>query len=307
VTLHIVTPLLRSQVLSDVAGCSIWLKCEALQPAGSFKLRGIGHACEQFKKEGAQRFISSSGGNAGIAVAYAGRMLSIPVTVVVPETTSERAKQLIQSEQARVVVHGASWQEAHEFALSLAGANDAFLHPFDHPLLWTGHASLVDEVVKAGLQPDAVVLSVGGGGLLAGVAEGLKRNSLQQVPIFAVETEGAASFHAAMQAGKGVELEKISSVATSLGAKRVSDRALELSKDHAITSLLVSDRDAVAASVAFMNDHRLVVEPACGAALAIAYQARPELSAYKNVLMVVCGGVTATVEQLLAWQQQFSA
>ena len=85
--LHIHTPLIESVPLSRAAGRSIWLKLEALQPPGSFKIRGIGAACEHYAHHGAKRFVSSSGGNAGLAVAYAGRHLAIPVTVVVPGTT----------------------------------------------------------------------------------------------------------------------------------------------------------------------------------------------------------------------------
>src|SRR6516165_4720853 len=97
-TLHIATPLVESRPLSVIAGRSVWLKLDALQPAGSFKLRGIGKACESYLEQGARRFVSSSGGNAGLAVAYAGRMLGVPVAVVVPETTTERAKELLRQE-----------------------------------------------------------------------------------------------------------------------------------------------------------------------------------------------------------------
>jgi L-serine/L-threonine ammonia-lyase len=111
--LHIETPFFESHPLSLQAGRAVWLKLEALQPPGSFKIRGIGLACQEYARRGPHRFISSSGGNAGIAVAYAGRHLAIPVVVVVPETATERARQLIQQEGAEVMVHGASWQEAH--------------------------------------------------------------------------------------------------------------------------------------------------------------------------------------------------
>ena len=139
--LHIETPLMESLALSAASGAKVWLKVEALQPSGSFKLRGIGYACQVYKGKGAERFVSSSGGNAGLAVAYAGRRLKIPVTVVVPETTSARAKEMLLLERAEVLVHGVSWQEADNLARSLLTDTDAYLHPFDDPLLWQGHAS----------------------------------------------------------------------------------------------------------------------------------------------------------------------
>src|SRR5450830_1777389 len=228
--LHIETPLLNSRALSLHSERAIWLKLEALQPPGSFKIRGIGLACEEYARRGASRFISSSGGNAGIAVAYAGRQLGIPVIVVVPETTSARARALIAQEGAEVIVHGAAWQEANALAQAMLTPQDAFLHPFDDPLLWQGHAGMIDEVASAGLKPDAVVLSVGGGGLLAGVAEGLQRNGWDDVALLAVETEGAASLAAAVAAREHVALPAVSSIATSLAARQVCAQAYAISQ-----------------------------------------------------------------------------
>ncbi|MBV4531038.1 pyridoxal-phosphate dependent enzyme [Pseudomonas sp. SWRI107] len=298
--LHIQTPLIESRPLSLTAGSAVWLKLEALQPCGSFKLRGVGHACEVHHARGARHLVSSSGGNAGLAVAYAGRQLGMAVTVVVPETTSERARELLRLEEAKLVVHGSSWQEANAHAQTLLGPGDAFIHPFDDPLLWAGHASMVDEVAAAGLKPDAVVLSVGGGGLLSGVVQGLQRNGWHDVPVLAVETEGAASLHAAMAAGHTVQLPCLSSVATSLGAKRVAEQALACTREHPVHSHLVSDREALLACERLLHDHRLLVEPACGAALALLE--RPEvLAGYRRVLVIVCGGATATLGQIRSW------
>lgn len=299
-TLHIETPLLASAAMSS-AGQSVWLKMEALQPAGSFKNRGIGFACEEYARRGARRFIAASGGNAGIAAAYAARHLAIPMLVVVPETTSARAIELLRREQAEVIVHGASFQEANALALSLVGATDAFIHPFDDPLLWQGHASMIDEVARAGVTPDAVILSVGGGGLLCGVIEGLRRNGWPGVPVVAVETEGADSLAQSVAAGERVELARITSIATSLGARKVSAQAFAWTGEHPVRSVVVSDSAAVAACIRFMDDHRVVVEPACGATLAVAYDAAAALGEFRNVLVIVCGGVTATVAQLRQW------
>ena len=304
--LHIHTPLIESASLSRAAGRPVWLKLEALQPPGSFKIRGIGAACEHYAQLGAKRFVSSSGGNAGLAVAYAGRHLGVPVTVVVPETTSERAKTLLQLEGAELIVHGASWQEANALAQSLLTATDAFLHPFDNPLLWTGHATMIDEVAATGNKPDAVLLAVGGGGLLAGVMEGLARNGWGDVPVLAVETQGAASLHAAMQAGQPTALDAVTSIATSLGARQVCAKAFELSQAGKVHSLLVSDPQAVAACSRFLDDHRLLVEPACGAALAVAYTLPHALTEFNKVLIIVCGGATASADNLRQWNAQFA-
>ncbi|MFZ3286317.1 MAG: pyridoxal-phosphate dependent enzyme [Telluria sp.] len=301
--LHIETPLIESGAMS-VPGQSVWLKMEALQPPGSFKIRGVGFACEEYVRRGARRFISSSGGNAGIAAAYAGRRLAVPVVVVVPETTTERARDLIRREQAELIVHGASFQEANALARSMVGASDAFIHPFDDPLLWQGHATMIDEVARAGLKPDAVLLSVGGGGLLCGVLEGLRRNGWVGVPVVAVETEGADSLSQALKANARVELARITSIATSLGARQVSEQAFNWSLQRPVRSSVVSDQAAVAACLRFMDDQRVVVEPACGAALAVAYDAVSALPEFRTVLAIVCGGVTASVEQLRKWSAQ---
>ncbi|MES2760174.1 MAG: pyridoxal-phosphate dependent enzyme [Pseudomonadota bacterium] len=301
--LHIETPLLESSAMST-PGQSVWLKMEALQPPGSFKIRGIGFACEEYARRGARRFVSSSGGNAGIAAAYAGRRLAIPVVVVVPETTTARAIELIRREHADVIVHGASFQEANALARSMLTPADAFIHPFDDPLLWEGHATMIDEVARAGVTPDAVVLSVGGGGLLCGVVAGLRRNGLAGVPVIAVETEGADSLAQSIAAGERIELPRIASIATSLGARQVAEQAFEWTRRHPLRSVVVPDSAALAACLRFMDDHRVVVEPACGAALAVAY-GRAALCNHlvhaRNVLVIVCGGVTATVAQLQAW------
>jgi L-serine/L-threonine ammonia-lyase len=301
-SLSIKTPLLESLPLSELNGTKVFMKMEAAQPSGSFKIRGIGYACEQHAARGAHRFISSSGGNAGLAVAYAGRKLDVPVVVVVPETTSERARHLLRLEGAEVVVHGMSWAEANKLALSLKTEQDAFLHPFDDPLLWHGHASMIDEVIDEGMRPDAVVLSVGGGGLLAGVDEGLRRNDLDNVPIFAAETEGMASFHASLKAGRPVELPALTGVATSLGARQVCQRAFDLAQKRPVVSVVVSDREAVESCKAFLDDHRTLVEPACGASLALLYGRKILVASPQNVLVIVCGGSTATMASLSSFR-----
>jgi len=295
--LHIETPLIPMSGPTR-GGSTPLLKLDALQIPGSFKIRGMGAACSEYARQGAHRFISSSGGNAGIAVAYAGRRLSIPVTVVVPESTTDRSKQLIRQYGADVITHGATWHEANEHAQSLLAGTSRFLHPFDNPLLWQGHATLIDEVARAGQKPDAILLSVGGGGLLCGVIEGLWRNNWTDIPLFAVETVGADSLAYAIKMQRPAALANITSVATSLGAKRVCDQAFEYTRQYPVHSLVVTDRSAVSACERFLDDHRILVEPACGAALAPIYDSMPQVADFKKPLVVVCGGATITAEQL---------
>lgn len=301
--LHCDTPLIQSHALSELTGRSVWLKLDALQPCGSFKIRGIGNACEIHHSRGARSFVCSSGGNAGLAVAYAGRQLKVPVRVVVPESATERAKELLYLENADVIVHGPTWQEANEFAQSLVGPDDVFLHPFDDPLLWDGYATLIDEIRHSGIQPDAIVLSVGGGGLLSGIVEGLHRHSWHEIPVFAVETVGANSFHEAMKAGQPISLDKVSTIATSLAAKQVCQQAVNWSKTHPIHSVLVSDHSALNACRRFLDDHRILVEPACGASLSMIYEKSTELEKFSKILVIVCGGATATIDQILKWSE----
>jgi L-serine/L-threonine ammonia-lyase len=304
--LHIETPLFESRALSNVSGRSIWLKLEAMQPPGSFKIRGIGLACQEYARRGASRFISSSGGNAGIAVAYAGRKLGVPVVVVVPETTSDTAKAKIQQEGAAVIVHGATWDEANALALSMIRESDAFLHPFDDPLLWQGHSTVVDEIVRSGVRPAVVVLSVGGGGLMSGVVQGLHRHGWTDVPIVAVETIGADSLAQSLKAGHRIKLDRITSIATTLGALQVCEQAFAWSKRHPLLSLVVPDRAAVSACQRFIADHRIVTEPACGASLAAIYDRAPEIEAYESALVIVCGGAGVSVQQLQRWSDELS-
>ncbi len=277
---------------------------EALQPSGSFKLRGIGHACQCYRSQGAKHFISSSGGNAGIAVAYSGRQLGFPVTVVVPESTPRRAVEAMEQQGASVIIRGESWQESHQFARQMTNPERILIHPFDDPLLWSGHATMIDEVARTNMVPDVIVLSVGGGGLLCGVIEGLHRNGMDAVPVLAVETRGAASLSLSRQNGQLSSLGEITSIATSLGAKQVARQAYESCFTHEVISHVVSDLDAVDASLHFLADHRIMVEPACGASLSVLLKPIDFLADKKNILIIVCGGAGVSIEQLTAWKER---
>lgn len=231
---HVVTPLLESWALSQVAGTTVFLKCENVQPAGSFKIRGIGHFCQEAARKGCRHLVCSSGGNAGIAAAYCARKLGLPATIVLPEGASQPVVRRLRGEGAEVQLAGKVWDEANLRAQELA-RRDGWVNvpPFDHPLIC---------------------------------------------------------------------------VAKCLGAKTVASGALACTRELRVLSEVVEDGEAVDAVQRFLDDERMLVEPACGAALAAVYsgllgrlQAEGRLSpSLASVVVVVCGGNSIDSRELQA-------
>ena len=298
--LHHRTPLIKHGY------SNIWLKMENLQPTGSFKIRGIGKLCEDAKDKGIIQFVSSSGGNAGYAAAYAGKKLGVDTKVFVPNSTPEDIMERIRRLDAVVEVAGSVWDETDKVALEYAKeVNSLYIPPFDHPLIWEGHGTIIEEIADELDKPDAIVLSVGGGGLMCGVIEGLHNNNWKDVPVIAVETEGTASFSSSLKEKKMVTLNEISGVAKSLGAKTVCQKAYEWTQHHHIISVVVTDKEAIQACADFKNKYDYFVEPACGASLSIISKQIPQLEKTKNIVIIVCGGIDADDRKLNSWKKMF--
>lgn len=308
----------------------ISFKMDNLQPSGSFKDRGISHMIKTLVEQSTvSKLVCSSGGNAGHAVATTGKKLGLPVDVFVPITTKPMMIAKLRGKGANVFIGGENWNAADAQArIALAQDADAkYIPPFDDPLIWDGNASIVEEMKESlgDHPPDAIVLSVGGGGLLCGVQRGLEKVGWTGVKIMAVETEGklccdsyvsesemlllllmivgTASFAAAKEAGKVVSIGGITSIASSLGALAVTPATL----DSCITteSVVVSDKDAVQACLWFADQHRALVEPACGAAIAIVHndKYRKLWSNMNHVVVIVCGGSAVNLELLRQWEK----
>lgn len=291
--LHIKTPLIQSQHLKNTLGKQVFFKLELLQPPGSFKLRGIGKLCQQEWQKGVRSFVASSGGNAGVAVAYCGMKLSVPTTVFIPSSSHPIYVDAIKSYGAEVVVAGTVWDEAHQAAETFAKEHaSAYIPPFDHPILWDGHATMIEEVVSQGMQPpDAVIVSVGGGGLASGVLKGMHQQGWENVPLIAVETAGADAFFQSIKAGQRVTLPTITSKATSLGAKSVTPQLMQWTKEHVIKNVIVSDADAEQGSRSFAKDQRMLVELASGASMSVVYDNHPVIHSFDSILVIACGGI----------------
>ncbi|KAI0015332.1 tryptophan synthase beta subunit-like PLP-dependent enzyme [Xylariomycetidae sp. FL0641] len=364
--LYIETPCIPSAPLSRAAGCNIFLKLENLQPSGSFKSRGIGRLMQRAlaaAPSGRAHFYSSSGGNAGLACAVAAAALAQPCTVVCPTSTPAATLARIRAVPGDVAVHqvGENWARADEHLREVVMAAHAkrqageeeeeeggkrtpvYVPPFDHPHVWEGASSIVDELVAQtaalttpppppprgacdGPLPDpadvhtaidAIVCAVGGGGLLNGIMEGVARMPGPKPTVLAVETRGAASLDAAVRAGELVTLPAITSVATSLGAPRVAAESLRWARarPHRLVNAVVEDRDAVRGALRLADEARMLVEVACGAAVAPVYTGllREKVGAgladaewsRRNVVIVVCGGSIVSLDMLREYRERF--
>ncbi|KXJ27560.1 serine dehydratase-like [Exaiptasia diaphana] len=313
--LHIKTPLLESHPLSKIVGCPVYLKLENIQPVSSFKLRGLGHLCQKAVQNGCKHIVCSSGGNAGLAAAYSARKLNVPCTIIVPSTTPAFMVKRLEEEKAKVIVHGDVWNDADALAQELCKDPEyTYIPPFDHPDIWEGVASLVHEAVEdlQGTKPSVVAVCVGGGGLLCGILQGLHDVGWQDVPVVAMETEGANCLNASLNENRIVKLDGITSIAKCLGSTQVARRAFQWTKEHNIISDLCTDVDALNACLRFADDHRMLVEPGCGATLASVYNNMYDKwskegklnSDIKSILVVVCGGNMVSLEQLQIWKKQ---
>ena len=299
--LHIRTPLILHPGLSTPQR-RIWLKLENLQPSGSFKLRGMGLLCTQALQQGKHKVVCPSGGNAGLATAVAAVALGLEACIVVPHTTPQATRERITGTGAKLIVHGKVWDESNQLALELAqDADTEYVPAFDHPVLWQGHSTMIDEVLEDCPQVDTIVTSVGGGGLLAGILTGLQRHGRSDCRIIACETAGAASFAAALKAGHPVKLPQINTVASSLGALQVAAWPLQQIQGFPYQSVVLSDAEAVMGVVRYADDLRQLVEPACGVSLAVAYLDHPAIAAAHDVVMVVCGGVSISAQKVAEW------
>ena len=295
--LYIETPIYKSHKLLEEQGKNIFYKMECYQPAGSFKIRGMEELCRFYFSQGKRNFIASSGGNAGYSLAYIGKQIGVKVKVVVPKSTSEFMVKKITNLGAVVELYGDVWDEAHQYALQISKEKDAvYVSPFDDPLLWRGHSTIIDECSKQMEQPDKIIVSVGGGGLLCGIFEGMKRNGWVSTQVITTETIGAASFYESYQAKKIIELKEISSITTSLGVKKVAKQSLKLAYEFDVLPFVMSDEEAINASYNFLNEYNVMVEPACGAALSVPYFHSELIREDDKVLVIVCGGVNTQVK-----------
>ncbi|TDL25047.1 tryptophan synthase beta subunit-like PLP-dependent enzyme [Rickenella mellea] len=296
------TPLIKSNQISALLGCKVYLKLENLQPSQSFKYRGISHFAQHCRRKyGPQvHLIIASGGNAGLAAACASNTLGLRCTVYIPEGVSQGLIESLRKEAAEVIIIGKYYQESLRRAEEAVSddVNSVMVPAYDDQIVWNGHASMVEEISRQlGSKPSAIFCSIGGGGLIGGVMLGCKEVGWDDVPIVGLETHGSACFYHSISfnAGKWLDgaaappeislsfdqtynvtiahVKEITSKASSLGATVPAPGVVKmaLNRQGLVINVKVPDEMSMQASDLFANDHKFIVELACATTLVPAY------------------------------------
>lgn len=264
----------------------VTLKLELLQHTGSFKPRGAFN-CMLAQPVPAAGVIAASGGNHGAAVAWAARALGHAAEIFVPETTPGFKQARLRSYGATLHLAGKSYAEAFAASCERAARSDAMqLHAYDMDDIVAGQGTVAREWQAQMPELDTVIVAAGGGGLIGGVAAWYAG----EVKVVAVETEGCATLHSALAAGRPVDVEVSGIAADSLGARRVGAISFEIARRYVAQSLLVTDAQVAQARKTLWEDFRIAAEPGGATALAALLDGTYRPGRDERVGVLVCGG-----------------
>ncbi|MGW7524307.1 threonine/serine dehydratase [Streptomyces sp. NPDC054783] len=301
---HVIrTPTVPSPGLSELLGVPVTAKLELLQRTGSFKARGAtAKLLSLSEAERAAGVVAVSGGNHGIALAVMAAALDVKATVVMPRTAPARSVALAERAGAQLRLTD-GMDSAFALVTRLRDEGLTLVHPFDDPVVIAGQGTVGSEFAEdAADDLTDVVVSIGGGGLIAGVAAALAARR-PGVRVWGVETEGAEAMSGALRAGGPVPVP-LSSLVTTLSAPSVS----QLTYDHVSALveevLVVPDRDAVQGSLDLADHAKVWAEPAAGCLLPAVRQVAARVGDGARIGLVVCGGNT-TPRELTGWAERF--
>ncbi|MFJ9738268.1 threonine/serine dehydratase [Streptomyces sp. NPDC101166] len=296
------TPTLPSPGLSALLGAPVTVKLELLQRTGSFKARGAtAKLLSLSEAERAAGVVAVSGGNHGIAAAVMAAALDVKATVVMPRAAPARSVRMAEEAGASVRLTD-GMAEAFSLVDRLREEGLTLVHPFDDPAVVAGQGTVGLELDEDADDLTDVLVSVGGGGLISGVAAALRARR-PGVRVWGVETEGAEAMSRALAAGGPVPVE-LSSVVSTLSAPAVS----QLTYDHVAALvgevLVVPDREAVRGSVEFAEHGKVWAEPAAGCLLPAARRVLERVGGDARIGLVVCGG-NASAGDIASWVERF--
>jgi threonine dehydratase len=287
------TPVLRID-LADFGGAAlpVELKLECLQHTGSFKARGA-FANLLGREMPEAGVVAASGGNHGAAVAYAAMKLGVPATIFVPSVTSKAKIDRIEAYGARLVVGGDRYADALAASEAFVAETGAFAaHAYDQVETLLGQGTVGLEIEEGGAEIDTLLVAVGGGGLIGGIAAWFEG----RVRVVAVEPEGAPTYWRARQAGEPVDAEAGSVAADSLAPRRVGELMFPIAQRHVAEAVLVSDDDIRRAQAALWDAARVVAEPGGATAFAALLGGKYAPAPGERVMALVCGANTTAVK-----------
>jgi threonine dehydratase len=285
------SPCLPSIPLSELTGMEIFCKLDNLQRTGSFKERGARNVLSQLPADQKERgVIAASAGNHGQALAYQGKLLGVPATVVMPKHAPLIKVTNCQKLGARVVLHGKDFAEAKTRAHEIAAKDKlAYIDGYDDPAIIAGQGTMGLEILEQVPKVDAVIVPVGGAGLIAGVSLAMKTKR-PKVKIIAVEAENVASFSAALKAGKPTRIEMQPTLADGLAIPQVGKNAFEIAKSRVDRTVIVSEEQIALSILRIVELQKGVVEGAAAVPLAACLSGGLRSLARKRVVLLLCGG-----------------
>ncbi len=283
------TPLVSSMTFSDWTGSDLCFKVESLQKTGSFKVRGAINALTRLQTDERSRgVITVSAGNHGMAVAYAARLLNSSATVVMPTTASKNKLAAIEGYGARAILaDGTMLMETMEDIRKEQG--QVFIHPFDHPDVIAGQGTVGLEIVEDFPGVDLVVVPVGGGGLISGVATAVKQLN-PETQVVGVEPEGSTAVSQSLAAGRPLRLSRFSTVADGLNAPWSGPNTLAIIQRLVDRVVTVSDDEIAGAMITLAQRTKFLVEPAGAAAVAALLLGKVPGVKGKKVVAILSGG-----------------
>jgi threonine dehydratase len=263
------TELIHSHHFSEKLGFPIWFKCENLQRTGAFKIRGaLNFMTAQDKGALARGVITASAGNHAQGLAFAADLLGVPATVYMPETTPPQKVFATRDYGAEVVLVGRNFDEAYAAAVEAGRTSGAlFVHPFDDPLVMAGQGTIGLEILQDLPDVSTVLVPVGGGGLIAGIATAIKETQ-PHVRVIGVETRAAPSMHMALHQGRVLEVPLSVSLADGIAVKRAGRNTFPVVQQLVDEVVLVDEEEIAQAIVALLERTKLLVEGAGAVPLA---------------------------------------
>ena len=285
------SPCARSETLSRLTGTDAWLKLENLQMTGAYKERGALNKLLVMAPADRERgLITASAGNHAQALAYHAGRLGAKATIVMPEATPIMKVANTRAHGARVVLHGANYDEAYAEARRLEQVERlTFVHPFDDPDVIAGQGTIALEVLDQEPGLDAIVVPVGGGGLVSGVAVAAKTLK-PGLRVIGVETELLPCMLQAVEAGRPVTLEPATTVADGIAVKRAGDLTLEHVRRYVDEIVTVSEEEIASAILYLLEREKTVVEGAGAVAVAALLQKKVRGLEGKKTASIISGG-----------------